>query len=116
MTAPKRIQQKRTKGWRKPEGAVSVARPSKWGNPYTIDWARDYWGGYAVTEVDLRAKVVDCFRTDLIFVSGFEYPNVETIREELSGKDLMCFCPLDQPCHADVLLELANQEEHHDHE
>ena len=28
----------------------------------------------------------------------------------LRGKDLACWCPLDQPCHADVLLELANQE------
>lgn len=29
--------------------------------------------------------------------------------EELRGKDLACWCPLDQPCHAEVLLELANQ-------
>lgn len=27
---------------------------------------------------------------------------------ELRGRDLACWCPLDQPCHADVLLELAN--------
>jgi hypothetical protein len=27
---------------------------------------------------------------------------------ELLGKDLACWCPLGQPCHADVLLELAN--------
>jgi hypothetical protein len=29
---------------------------------------------------------------------------------KLRGKNLACWCPLDQPCHADVLLELANQE------
>jgi len=32
--------------------------------------------------------------------------------EPLRGKDLMCFCPLDQPCHADVLLEYANEGAH----
>jgi len=32
-------------------------------------------------------------------------------RNELAGKDLACWCPLDQPCHADVLLELANEED-----
>jgi len=28
--------------------------------------------------------------------------------EELRGKNLACWCPLDKPCHADILLELAN--------
>jgi hypothetical protein len=28
--------------------------------------------------------------------------------DELRGKDLLCWCPLGSPCHADVLLELAN--------
>lgn len=107
---PKRIQQKRTKGWRKPEGAVSVARPSKWGNPYTLEWARGYWAGYAVTESDLRSEVVTCFRNDRLFLDC-DYPSIATIRAELRGKDLMCWCPLDLPCHADVLLELANGKE-----
>ena len=31
---PERIQRKRTKGWRMPEGAIYVGRPTKWGNPY----------------------------------------------------------------------------------
>jgi hypothetical protein len=35
-------------------------------------------------------------------------PSIDSIRAELAGKNLACFCPLDQPCHADVLLELAN--------
>ncbi|WP_054246412.1 DUF4326 domain-containing protein [Rhodococcus jostii] len=35
---------------------------------------------------------------------------VDTIRAELPGRDLACWCPLDQPCHADILLELANTE------
>ena len=36
MTSPQRIQLRRTKGWRKPEGAIVVARPGKWGNPFTV--------------------------------------------------------------------------------
>jgi hypothetical protein len=36
MTRPRRIQIRRTKGWRKPEGAISVARPHKWGNPFKV--------------------------------------------------------------------------------
>lgn len=35
-------------------------------------------------------------------------PSVDMIRKELRGKNLACFCALDQPCHADVLLEIAN--------
>lgn len=35
-------------------------------------------------------------------------PGVDEIRAELAGRDLACWCPLDKPCHADVLLELAN--------
>ena len=34
---PKRIQRKRTKGWRKPENTVIVDRTSKWGNPFKTD-------------------------------------------------------------------------------
>ncbi|MGV7636606.1 DUF4326 domain-containing protein, partial [Mycobacterium kansasii] len=40
MSAPKRIQRKRTKGWRMPEGAVYVGRPTKWGNPFIVDHFR----------------------------------------------------------------------------
>lgn len=35
-------------------------------------------------------------------------PTLAAIRAELAGHDLACWCPIGQPCHADVLLELAN--------
>ena len=42
MTAmPQRLQQKRTKDWRKPATSVAVSRPSKWGNPFPIDALHD---------------------------------------------------------------------------
>jgi len=103
--SPKRIQLRRTKGWRKPEGAVVVSRPSRWGNPWAV--------GESVTS---RHDAVLAFRTHLDarrrpwpgWSDLIGYPDDEEIRSELAGKDLACWCPLGQPCHADVLLELAN--------
>lgn len=110
MTAPKRIQLRRTKGWRKPEGAIVVARPSKWGNPYRIgdaaedmDWLRGEWVPARVWDA---ADAVRRFRESIGTGSTFE----RDVREQLRGHDLACWCPLDQPCHADVLLKLANGE------
>ncbi|MDF3308734.1 DUF4326 domain-containing protein [Rhodococcus sp. T2V] len=95
MVTPKRIQRKRTKDWRMPEGAVYVGRPSRWGNPYVGTSRAD---AVALFEDMLRrAPVGDTGRTVY-----------ESIRHHLRGKDLVCWCPLDEPCHADVLLELAN--------
>lgn len=88
-----RIQRKRSKGWRMPEGVVYVGRPSKWGNPYNFG-------------PSARAKAVNRFRAELL--AGAMPVSVEEIRAELAGKDLACWCPLDEPCHADVLLEVAN--------
>lgn len=105
MSEPQRIQLRRTKGWRKPEGAVVVARPTKWGNPYRVT------AGNHCTYPANRADVVRLFRqaveADRDYgrnICGFHYADLA----ELRGKDLACWCPLDQPCHADVLLELAN--------
>ena len=95
MSTPKRIQRKRTKGWRLPDGAVIVARPSKWGNPYTV---AESGSNREAVRMYLLAFINDPIR--LVVASQ--------IRTELAGKDLACWCPLDQPCHADVLLEIAN--------
>ena len=86
---PKRIQRKRTKGWRMPEGAVYVGRGSKWGNPYRV-------GTCLIADAQ---AAVDAFRANLPL-------SLDT--SELRGKDLACWCPLSAACHADTLLELAN--------
>jgi len=89
----KRIQRKRTKGWRMPDGVVYVGRPSTWGNPFALS----IFGGD-------RQRAVDSYRDYMT-----RFPTLaEAARKELVGKDLACWCPLDKPCHADVLLELAN--------
>ena len=99
----KRIQRKRTKGWKMPAGSVYVGRPTKWGNPFGVH--KDEGGRSAATSLFTMWLVGD-------------FPNTETIKrewifdhlEELRGKDLVCWCPLDEPCHAVVLLKLANDE------
>lgn len=102
MADPIRIQRKRTKGWRKPEGAVIVDRISRWGNPYKVGGRYfAFQGDYTTTaEVRDNAHAVELFiERKIRFL-----PDIE----QLPGKYLFCWCPLDQPCHADVLLELAN--------
>lgn len=94
-TQPKRIQRKRTKGWRMPVGAVYVGRPTKWGNSLQV--GRD---GSA-------AAVVEAYRKRIVG-NIWTYPSKRDIQGALRGKDLACWCRLDQPCHADVLLEIAN--------
>lgn len=92
---PKRIQRRRTKGWRMPEGAVYVGRPSKWGNLHRIR-------PHALS----RDVVDDYLRWLETSLPGQELK--EQAKTELRGKDLACWCPLSQKCHADVLLEIAN--------
>lgn len=120
--APLRIQLSRRKGWRKPENTVVAARPSKWGNPITMS---DVGGQYpSLDDLGVATLVVRDFRVlaergrlsfpNWRFFGGrrgpvtWTYPSLDEIRAELRGKNLACWCPLDQPCHADVLLELAN--------
>lgn len=115
---PRRIQLSRRKGWRKPESAVVVSRPTKWGNPF--NWTEFYFPGQN-TPSEARAEAVERFRRAVIgFRSNGSWCEPQAhpysyigqiIRDapsELRGKDLACWCPLDQPCHADVLLEIAN--------
>lgn len=89
---PKRIQRKRTRGWKMPSNTVYVGRPTRWGNPYKI--------GTCMIP-DARAAVE-------AFAANLPLGKIRGI-EELRGHDLACWCALDQPCHADVLLELANR-------
>jgi hypothetical protein len=90
---PVRIQRRRTAGWRMPDSAVYVGRPTRWGNPYP----------HTGTPAS-RAAVVAAYR-DLL---DRDPDLTAAARRLLAGRDLACWCPPEQPCHADVLLELAN--------
>ena len=97
---PKRIQRRRTKGWRKPEGAVCVTRPGFWGNPYP-------------TAAEFREKLIEAMSADFRPSSehDFHMLAIAANLDELRGKDLCCWCPPEADCHADVLIEFANRDD-----
>lgn len=116
---PQRIQLRRTKGWRLPPNTVVVARPTKWGNPFTIALAIE--SGFVDTEAQARPFVVECFKDWLGRTqSGRDWWQGKESDErksffklhihELRGKNLACWCPAGCACHADVLLEMANRD------
>lgn len=118
-----RIQRKRTKGWKMPENAVSVTRPGKWGNPFVVggwymkgDHRNDRsvfrftytqaldekWADERYTKIEDAAMAVEWFR--------WYFSVAPKDAAELRGRDLACWCPLNQPCHADVLIKIANHD------
>jgi hypothetical protein len=117
---PQRLRLSRKAGWRKPECAVVVSRPGKFGNPFTLEWARE--GNPDLTDREARILAVKVFHAWLIddgYAATFRSTWLDGRRawilehlHELAGKDLCCWCPLpgdgeDDWCHARVLLELA---------
>jgi hypothetical protein len=166
-TMPQRIQRRRVKGWRMPEGAIYVGRGSKWGNPFIYRTpyglvrfqpskpeTYEYEGRVSADGMDhpyygpdgtitaykvryaTRDEVVELYRRTILepdrgmrgaypsngghlvtyrpgadrrgFGGTLHTVTADMIRAELTGKVLACWCPLDQPCHADVLLSIAN--------
>lgn len=164
-TLPRRVQRSRAAGWRMPEGAIYVGRPTKWGNPFghrtytglarvpggidpAAEW--EYEGRVSADGDDhdihhpdgrvtrhkvrymTRAECVETHRRALLgdptpsmlaaspggrFLGYWtgpvksrrrEYVTPEMVRAELAGRDLACWCPLSEACHADVLLAVAN--------
>ena len=104
---PQRIQRQRTKGWRMPENTVYVGRPSWFGNDWTT---RDAADRGIRDPKEQRAWALRAFQYDLD--NWIDSPGSRYHRDRIAalrGKNLACWCPLDQPCHADVLLELANE-------
>jgi hypothetical protein len=104
---PVRVQSKRTKGWRMPANTTYVGRPGRWGNPF----AAGKPGPLGCEPIDAEGAV-GFFRmmlrdSELRAAAG--YPSQDEIRRELRGRNQACWCPLGQPCHADVLLEVANE-------
>jgi hypothetical protein len=98
VSRPRRIQLSRKKGWKLPTNTVLVDRRTKYGNPH-------YIGFCGVCGVDhTREESVREFEAMLLEALWA----TKSLLEPLRGKNLACWCRLDQPCHADVLLRLAN--------
>lgn len=103
---PKRIQLKRTRGWKMPPNTVKVDRSTMWGNPFdvsnpphdvgdVVEWYR-WW-----LNNELAAPWCKW---------AGPYVKMEA-RRHLRGKNLACWCKEGGPCHADVLLEIANSDQ-----
>jgi len=71
-----------------PPNTVYVGRPTKWGNPF---------------------ETVADYRDMIEWWINFDVYNKVTIINELRGKNLACWCSLKYPCHADLLLNIANK-------
>jgi len=132
-----RITRQRTKGWRKPEGAVIVTRPTIWGNPWgigkpgTIDLVLDgaacrFCTDLEITQVRAKSLYRDWLETGTL-TNAATPQNLTDLGQRgmidhlhgrrklilseihtLRGRDLCCFCKPGTPCHADVLMEIAN--------
>ena len=133
MSRPQRIQRRRTRGWRMPENTIYTGRPTKWGNPFRVfgqneclysdaSHRRTILSPWIIFDPDLDfrlhpATAEMAVRHYRMWVTGgfADSDNVipcpftlDDIRWELGGKDLACWCSLDQPCHVTVLLEIAH--------
>lgn len=107
---PKRIQRKRTKGWKMPPNTVYVGRGSKFGNMWLITKTHSALQACQLYSVTIHS-IFDRYDTNEPEdeLSSNQVELVDSIRK-LKGKNLVCWCSIDQPCHADILLEIANKE------
>lgn len=115
IATPGRIQMRRTAGWRKPAGAIYCGRPSLFGNPFPVSvhgrekavelhrrWLEGSMSAEEMKELSAADRLPDAI--SLVDLRRMVLDRLQ----ELRGHDLACWCRLDQPCHAEVLLELAN--------
>jgi hypothetical protein len=110
-----------------PPRTIYCGRPTIWGNPFVGIGAVDAYRYWLAREgmVYLPTWCEDCNCRGVITVSGMaiqmqqviydSHSEMENARIEIIGRlshlggfDLACWCPLGEPCHVDVLLELAN--------
>jgi hypothetical protein len=97
---PMRVQLKRSAGWKMPPNTVKIDRTTRWGNPFTVAEC-----GSAAAAVARHSRWM---RGEIGAPGGVEPPSAEVLRAALGGRNLACWCALNGPCHADLLLVLAN--------
>lgn len=90
--------------------ARRITRPGKWGNPFTIE---ETAARYRLEPDAAQAKAVELCGLWLRGKLGKELspgepPSRDELRNELAGHNLACWCKPGTPCHADILIELAN--------
>jgi hypothetical protein len=114
---PDRIQRKRVRGWKNPKNTVYVGRPTKWGNPFKVgmivgfDWVTIF-DPIDVLHYFTRSRIIENNEEAVRLFAKYAAPRLKGVEYHLNGKNLSCFCPIGQPCHADVLLKMANRYKH----
>jgi hypothetical protein len=86
-----------------PKNTVYVGRPSMWGNPFTSgdQWAVDQFVNW-LEKGPVSDAGIEMFAAKHAYIKA----NIHLLR----GKNLACWCREGSPCHANILLNLANQE------
>ena len=97
---PHRVRLARRKGWTMPAQTVKVDRTTRWGNPFTPQECGSIEAAVARHAVWMRGEAAA--------PDGRTPPGEAEIRAALRGRNLACWCALDRPCHADLLLTIAN--------
>ena len=107
-----RIVRRRVRGWRMPLNTVSVTRPGRWGNPFKVSGDMPPEQAVADFRLELRYEALA-----IELAMPVRSKHMRWIAEhiqELKAKNLACWCKLTDsdgnpvPCHADVLLRMAN--------
>ena len=111
---PKRIQRKRTPGWKMPANTVYVGRPSQFGNPFKACLAYDHQHAVdlfhsCVCRFPVQGHDINRWRESGGNMDALIGIASGTLLKDIRGKNLACWCDLDQPCHAETLLVLANR-------
>lgn len=126
VSLPPRFQRVRARGWKMPAGGRCCSRPGRWGNPFVGEWAGVYFARWALeglitkrapgcTIADVIEHAIVTGRRGMTFHRGMSWRFGTTADEffsgveELRGRPLGCFCALNEPCHVDTLLVLANE-------
>ena len=113
-----RIQRKRTKGFKMPDNTVYVGRPTKFGNPFKLTpkgWIMCYstnrnildpWIFWSATGGFCLSDIVELYEK---WLKGEFKQSCLPMPPDISvlkGKNLACFCPLNKPCHVDILIKM----------
>lgn len=111
QTKPQRLQLSRKRGAKLPPGTVVVSRPGILGNPFKADDPakavqafREYLDGKTGLTCGPRSGIA------LGFIPDWDRrERMLKMIERIRGLNVACWCPLNKPCHGDVILELANK-------
>jgi hypothetical protein len=100
-TKPVRVQLSRKRGWRMPDNMVRVCRPGIFGNPFRVGPDGD--------AAECLKKFEEALRNDQLPNLPYKPGHCFGWMNHLRGKNLACWCKLGEPCHADVLLRVVNE-------